>query len=32
VLMQARVRNEPLDARDPELAAKVAAWLRSNIA
>ena len=32
VLMQARVRNERLDARDPELAAKVAAWLRSNIA
>jgi len=32
VLMQARVRNEQLDADEPELAAKVAAWLRSNIA
>jgi len=32
VLMQARVRNEQLDADEPELATKVAAWLRSNIA
>ncbi len=31
VLTQARVRNERLDPSDPELAAKIAAWLRSNI-
>jgi len=31
VLTQARVRNERLEASDPELVMKVAAWLRSNI-
>lgn len=32
VLTQARVRSERLDLSDAELAAKIAAWLRSNLA
>ena len=31
VLTQARVRSERLDATEPELAGKIAAWLRSSL-